>query len=427
MTRFRFLISIILAKAGRPGVLLLVILFSLASNLSGATTGRIQALGGNGAFFEDEANILRWYGSLGDYPSQAVLEAGHFNLPWGYHNETGEILSGPGLGVHRFFGNEGNLGTAALYFHGRSPDTDPGSLVRSPLKNTVTALFCRPLGVVSTTLVFRRATSATTHTLAGIQIDDPVALDVDHSRTEFGGGVRLDLSASAYLDLAGEFRHSIIREAQTTLAGLLSDNERCSTGSFNLRSRAFLQLGPKAALVPVTEIIVSDEPLPFRLGANTESMAGHLVRIGCGLNYYPDTDKLLLLSLDYLNGRNEFTNIMSDANRLTWARDWNSFTLGLGAETRFLSWLTFRGSFSYEHLSRSEAWLNEVIFSGQLHEMDQDSDTLRAYLGAGLHVGSFDLDLALSENFPRTPAGYLGHELFPDDNNWLTATLRREF
>ena len=83
-----------------------------------ATTGRIQALGGNGTFFEDEANVLRWYGSLGDYPDLAVLESGGFNLDSGYHNQDMELLSGPGGGVHHSLGEEGRWGTAALYFHG---------------------------------------------------------------------------------------------------------------------------------------------------------------------------------------------------------------------------------------------------------------------------------------------------------------------
>ncbi len=394
-----------------------------------ATTGRIQALGGNGAFFEDEANILRWYGSLGDYPDLAVLESGGFSLDWGYHNENMELLSGPGGGVHRSLGQDGRWGTAALYFHPRDTDSDPGSLERSDLENTITAMYSRSVRGVLATLVIRRGTFSQTDQYVGRPYFLPNSMVRDHRRTDIGGGVRWDLTDAAYVDLAGEFRDTRIDESFSSPVDSTYDAERVSSTTFNLRSRVFLKVGARSALIPMAEIILANSPLPVSDLGIIQSVEGHLLRLGCGWNYFPDTDKLLLMSMEYRRGKSEFNSRNNVAYPYfnSWAEEWSSFNTSIGVETRFLSWLTLRGSFNYEYFDWRKPWRTNggiLLSSDDLHSWAAD---LSANLGIGVHLGRYDLDVALSNDYPRIPSGYLNHQSFQDPDSWLTATLKIEF
>lgn len=414
----------------RPALLAasLLVLALLSPLAAVATTARILALGGNGAFFEDEANVLRWYGSLGDYPDLAVLDSGRFNLGWGYHNRDMELLSGPAGGIHRSFGEEGRWGTAAVYFHRRDSEADPGSLAGSRLTNTVTALYSRTVGPVSAAFVFRRGSLSESSSVEfDSLVDVPSNFDRDQSRTDIGAGLRWDLSESAYTDLAGEFKLSRIEETRTTTAGDVDSDVRRSSGTFNLRSRTFIQTGPRTTLVPVAEFMLADVPYPAPMFGPVPELNGYRVRIGCGLNYFPDTDKLLMTNLEYRRGSTEYIRKDEYGYALAWTRDWDSFLAGLGVETRFLSWVTLRASVNYEYIRISQSGLEPYTLLHEEFAEHDDFVELTTNLGAGVHLGKFDVDLALTENYPGTPAGYVGVHLIPDADNWLTATLRAEF
>jgi hypothetical protein len=405
----------------------LIILVAISAQASSATTARILALGGNGAYFEDEANVLRWYGSLEDYPDLAVAESGRFNLGWGYHNRDMGLLSGPAAGIHRALGPDGRWGTAALYYHRRDSEVDPGSLTGSRLTNTITAMVSRSVGPVAATVVVRRGSiSESTSIDREAVVHLPYKYDRDQSRIDIGAGVRWDVSESAYTDLAGEFRHSRIDESRTTTAEDVIGDDRHSSGSVDLRSRTFIQLGQKTAWIPVAEIILADTPLPAPMFGLVPELNGHRVRIGCGLNYFPDTDKFLMMSMEYRGGSNEYIR-RDDDFALTWSRDWSAFVSGVGVETRFLSWATIRASVNYQYISISESWQEPADPASTAYEDHADYVDLMANLGLGIHLGRFDLDLALTNDYPSTPAGYLGDHAISDADNWLTATVRALF
>ena len=152
-----------------------------------------------------------------------------------------------------------------------------------------------------------------------------------------------------------------------------------------------------------------------------------MVRIGCGLNYYPDTDRFLLATVEYRHLESEFFMELDDARLFT--QNWNSdiFHCGLGAETRFLSWMTLRASCSWEYLYFTESFENPENIEGNPEDGNSESAYLHINLGTGLHFGRYNVDLALTNKFPTTPAGFVGYADFQDDRNWLTATLRAEF
>ncbi len=61
-------------------IVVLVGLFLLPAADTLATSSRIRSLGGSSGYFEDDHNVLRWFGSLPEYGNLAVVELGTFDL-----------------------------------------------------------------------------------------------------------------------------------------------------------------------------------------------------------------------------------------------------------------------------------------------------------------------------------------------------------
>lgn len=381
-----------------------------------ATTARLASLGG-GAFIEDDRNVQRWYGSLGDYPNLFVLEGGHFTLPEGWHDELGRRVSGPGLGAHVALDQSGQWGTAAVFLNDRGDDVDPGGLARDGLEATGTAMWSRRFGSVQPTLMVRHG-SASGEALRTSSGPGDVVQSWKRSRTEFGLGLRWDLTAGAYLDLAGEIRDHSEQTTVTDPQVVVVGREWNSRSSVGLRSRAFLRLSPTMALVPLLEFLHEDRPVAAPSPLAGRNLDGHLLKMGSGLNWYPDPDHLLILGLDFMHGQREILDIPSEALPTVHSKQqWDSLSLTIGFESRFQYWLTFRGSFRYE----------PVAFAADGIGQPADFTTFMVNLGAAIQLGDYDLDLALTDQEPRSVAGYYGHSLFGNPATWVTATARRSF
>ena len=375
------------------GILVSTAFFLLAAGAE-ATTPRVVGLGGAGDFLEDDSGIMRWYGSLDDYPGAASLDFGHFNIYHGYHDDQGRKTSGPALGLRYHLG--GRKGTVAGFFHTVGDDADPGSLYRDILEETFTLMYCRPAGPFSIGLVYR-------HTAAETEGPEPnPARSVEkRSRQDFGLGLRGDLSDGAYLDLAGEIRRTseeltFPAEPDSPLAQDL-DSDAC----FAVRGRLFLQLGQRTALVPLVEFVSEDRPIQPPSSGLIQGIDGRLWRLGCGIDFFPDTDHFLFAAGEWDNGRTDYSFSRYDGTPLySWIHDWNAFSCRVGWESRFLPWLTLRSAAGYRW-TRGDGNAPEWI-------PDLDSDDLFFTLGTGIHLGRFDLDAALSDQEPRPYSGDWG-------------------
>ncbi len=407
-------------RAFLGGILLLATTVAtiLAIAPAHATTARQFSLGG-GDFLEDDHNVQRWYGSLGDYPNLLTIEAGHFTLPEGWHDDNGHRVSGPGIGAHLALDEAGRWGTAAIFLNGQSDDVDPGSLARDRMGTTGSAMWTRRFGSLQPTLMFRHG-SDEGEVVINQGIDDSLVRSWDRARTEFGFGLRWDLSEGVYFDLAGEVRR---HREQTTVADTMAavtvvGPEFTSSGSYGLRSRAFVRLGPTTALVPLIEFLHEDRPLAAQSPQVGLQLDGYLLKLGTGLNWYPNPDNFLVLSFDYLHGEADFRSVptsgepvFEDSSR------WDSASFTLGIESRFAYWLTFRGSIRYEPVELSV--LNPVDL--------QDFATFMVNFGAAVQLGDYDLDLAVTDQEPRSVVGYYGHSLFDNPATWVTASFRKTF
>lgn len=379
-----------------------------------ATTARLASLGG-GDVLEDDHNVQRWYGSLGDFTNQLTLEGGHFTLPEGWHDERGFRVSGPGLDIRKSLDRAGRWGTVAFSLHARGDDIDPGSLVRDRMGRTWSVMWSRRVGSVQPTVMVRHGSDEDEDAPAPGSFPS-LRRRWDRARTEFGLGLRWDLADGAYLDLAGELRRH--REQTTVSDSVLTviGTENTGSGSFGLRSRVFLRLGEATALVPVLAFLHEDRPLNAPSPIEDLSLDGRQVKVGVGLNWYPDPDHFLVASLDYIDADSD--NLVAEPGRepeVQSSRRWQSLSLTAGFETRFRYWLTFRGSFRYE----------PVDLNTSLAPATDKFATFMVNLGAAIQLGKYDLDLALTDQEPRSVAGYYGHSLFGNSATWLTLSARQ--
>jgi hypothetical protein len=385
-----------------------------------ASTARIHSLGGDGSYLEDYRNVLRWCGSLVDYPDIAVIETGHFDLTNGYDDEWGKSVSGPGGAIHARFDEAGRWGTGALYFHGNADDSDPGSLHRGYLGSSLTAMYGRNIAGVSGALFYRHSADTDFETVSTSQVPYPVSYD--RGRDDIGLGVRVNLSGSAYLDLAGDVRHLSDRAGGSGPGGTTWDTgQQSSWNNYGLRARAFIALGDRLALVPLVEYISEDFTGTSYAGAallqETSDNVGDFLRMGAGLNYFIDTDNLLLFSLDFQDGQVDHTirNLDGEVDD-TWREDYSAFLILLAFESRLAHWVTFRASSGYEHLDNNGDLPNPPT-----------GDHIPLGLGLGFHLGSIALDLALTDREPRPVSRYSATLPAEESSTWLTITLSYGF
>lgn len=392
---------------------------AVATDVSASST-RIYSLGGSGGFFEDHRNVLRWCGSLVDYPDLAVIETGHFDLTNGYDDDWGKSVSGPGGAVHIRLDEAGRWGTAGLYFHGNADDSDPGSLHRGYLGGGLTALYGRDLGGVSASIYYRHTGNTDFETVSTSQIPYPISYD--RARDDIGLGTRFDLGEKAYLDLAGDIRHISDRASGTGPNDTTWDTgELDSWNNYGLRGRAFIGLNDRLALVPLAEYISEDFTGTSYAGAallqETSDNVGRLIRLGAGLNHFIDTDNLLLFSAEYLDGQVDHTIRDLDGNvDDLWKEDYTVILMLLAFESRLAHWITVRASTGYEHLEND----------GDLTQ-PATGEHIPLGLGLGLHLGSMALDLSLTDREPRAVSRYSAALPAEDSSTWLSITFSYGF
>ncbi len=402
------------------GLLFPIALLCLVPLSGQASSTRLASLGGSGGFLEDDNNVLRWYGSLGDYPDLALIETGHFDLSNGYDDEWGRSLSGPGGGIHIQFDQARRWGTGGLYFHGRADDSDPGSLHRGYLGGSVSLLYAHQVAGISGTLMYRH--TADTESQVDSQQPTPAESAYDRSRDDIGLGARFDLSERAYLDLAGDIRHLADRASGHDPVNLDWDTgDLGSWNNFGLRARAIIGLNDRLALVPLAEYIGEDFIGTSYAGTvrphETSDNAGRLFRLGAGLDFFIDADNFLLFSAEYLDGQVDHTiRDLDGAVNLFWQEDYSVLLMRLAFETRLAHWITVRASSGYEHLDNRGDLPNPAT-----------GEHIPLGLGVGLHVGTLIVDLALTDREPQGLSRYSAALPATESATWLSITLSYGF
>jgi hypothetical protein len=349
---------------------------------AGATSSRIRSLGGSGGYFEDDNNVLRWYGSIVDYADLAVAELGRFE-----DGQSTDEVSEQGGGLHVAFDLERRWGVAATYFSADQPNGIPGG--------SIEVLWGRAFGPFAPALYFKgtsytRSEASNSHQLAG--------------RSEFhhywGAGVRWEISDHIYVDAAGD-----VHNTQFDYADLERDLRTGPSNSWDgwsARLRAFVRLSEKVVGVPLAEHVVDKRTTYSPTLDDAALLDAHTTRLGIGFNVLPDADNLVLVSAEYSEGRDDAVGYGSfGASFVAQDRDWFVLEGRVAAESLVLPWLTLRLGAVYRRID------NEIVLQTPAGDDDDAWATAREVavvtpltLGVGLHFGAFSADLVVNSEAP---------------------------
>jgi len=356
-------------------------------------SSRQAALAGAGDFFEDSHDIRRWYGTLPAYAGLLQIDLGRVIDDRG---DPGD-LTGQELGMYLDLAG-GRFGTAGLLLA-----ADDG---RRPAGGATTLFWSRSGRRVNLGLMagFRDAESASGSSASAVH-----DLRSEHD-LNLGVGLRLDVDARTYLDLALETTgadRSLVENGR-----ILVDRQE-DFGTWSCRLRLFRSLLPDLALVGAWEYRRLDQiwldetrPLPADLEEDVH-------RVGLAFNYFPDADTMVLLGAEY----EDIDGLLSPLEAGWGTADpWRhrGFSLFVGLETRTRSWLTLRGGVR-SRLSKIENTpaLAEDFDPDVDGHVEETARRLELDLGLALHLGDFDLDLVLNEE----PLYRLGHFLTGGDGD----------
>jgi len=358
---------------------------------AGATSSRIQAMGGRGGYFEDDFNVLRWYGSLPEYGNQAVLELGRTNFA--ANDSLGiDHINGQAGGAHISFDSAGKWGTAAVYFR----DESAGGLTPG---GAFTGLYAIGRGPVAVGLYYRGTSFERTAAPS-----DPVGMSTSEYLNTWGLGIRIDIAAGVYCDVAGEIMNADFQATETGDSAPLVEND--GSDSWGARTRFFIRLSEKVACVPLFDYAKEVRSTFSPLLLDAADVDARLTRVGLGFNFLPDGDNLLVFDGEYRNGRRHLAGAGSAAARYADScRKFTSLHARVGVESRLLAWLTLRAGVEYRRTDADQR-LQPAPPGGDdqiSHEVHVD---VPLNLGLGLHFGNFDADLVLNDRAPFS-FGYL--------------------
>jgi hypothetical protein len=377
---------------------------ALAAAPAAATDARVRSLGGLADAFEDDSNALRWPGSLIDYAGQAALGLSEVE-------DGGTSTFGS---ANLSLGAAGRWGVVSLGFADRLSEGEPGGFFA--------AGYAHRFGPLNAALTFRGTTYGTAANPAG---EAQFTGDARYLHT-WGFGARADLGEGVYVDGAAETVRSELEYDDNALD--LSLHE-LSSDSHAWRLRGFARVSEKVVVVPHVSYAHDVRPTVSDALGGPADLSGWNVLAGLGVNTLLDPDNLLVLSLDYLSLRRDWSARYPEHTAFdTGWRDIWQFVVRVGFESRVQPWLTLRAGAVYRRLT-DEWYLSETLTEG-LTDYDYRWNVRVAVpvaVGLGLHFGAFDGDLVVHDG------GLLATEELPaglgeiDTGVVTAATLRYTF
>ncbi len=342
-------------------------LIAVMASVASATETRVGSLGGDGDYFEDVANVPRWYGSLSSYANTAVLELGQYDASAGNSALDRQAVR-QGAGALFDLDSVRRYGTLGLYLFRDEESVD---------------------GVGARVLMYGKAW---THAQAGMVVGYRRAfyhgeIDEDLRETLVGLGARLDLGETTYLDLAGDWRGTSTDYQEPGDFPVLNSR---SWDSFSLRARAFH--GPREgwALVPVCAYRRDDRWLLGEPPGRPVRRDSWDSRYGIGVNLFPTGEVMGLVSCERRLGEESHYVLNDDGDMLIDRATFDMIVLRLGLEARLRPWFSLRaGAFSTPELRRGQPATNFGL-----------TDDFDLTLGCALHLGDLDADFLFNDDAP---------------------------
>lgn len=366
-------------------VLILSLLVVMMAMPALATTTRVNSLANTGVYIADDSNVFRWYGVLPSYSNMVMAEAGQaigfFDLDAQYQ----------ALGMTKTIGDMGTVGVFLLM----NSIEDGSFFLFNPLVTTgidglavPTTKFAVMYGyevedVLSFGIGFTRSDAST-------EVTGTTPALASASFTTFGGGIRMDAGESAYFDAAITYG-TAGGEAGPPNADLWNN-----ASSLVIEGRLFWEWLDDVTLVGNVTFANFDYLQATVPAGATGGTKGNGFQVGVAANMDVNTNNMLIFAAEWTSATLEPSQ--SAANDMSELKFTTLPMFRLALESDINSWLTTRIGATKEMLKVKDTAANgdETTTTGP----GTPGGDFEWYLGAGFHVGDWDVDMRFDHDVP---------------------------
>lgn len=363
--------------------LLSVVIVSLAS-AAFATTSRVIALASAAPYMNDDSDVFRWFGTVTSYGDMVMAEAGQATTGFVFGDLS---TQSQGLGFTKTAGKDGWLGTFGIFLLYNSVDDQSffnfsqlGTPGAEGTNATPTTKFVLEYGnelqdILNYGLML---------TVSSTMVETTAGGKNDITYLQFGGGVRGDIGDNTYYDAVISFGTA----GGDTLGGFDKGT------SFDFAARAFHEVQEDLTLVPYFDWNTFD--YAYTNIAATSGLKSSDITLGLSLDWDVNTNNMLIFATEIEFGSFKPSKVASgDQSELKFT---NLPKFYIALESDLTSWLTTRVGASKEMQKEedTDAAGDKTTTTGPV----TPGDDFEWSLGAGFHVGEWDIDLVFSHEIP---------------------------
>jgi hypothetical protein len=368
-------------------VLILSLLVVAMATSVMATTTRVNSLADTGTYIADDSNIFRWYGTLPSYSNMVMAEAGQA-FPTGGSSTD---VAFQALGMNHAIGEMGVIGVYLL----NNSIEDGSFYLYSPLETTSAD------GIPVQTTKFA--------IMYGYEIEDVLAFGIGFTRSEgkleveggapalvassfttFGGGVRMDVGDAAYFDA------SLTYGTAGGEVGPPNGDLWSNSSSLAIEGRLFWEWLDDVTLVGHAGWMNFDYLQAAVAPGATGGIKGNAFQLGVAANMDVNTNNMLVFAAEFIKYSDEPSQKAAgdaqefNATVLPWFR--------MALESDINSWLTTRVGATKMMLKTEDTDpAGDKTTDTGFNTFGSDFEW---FLGAGFHVGDWDVDMRFEHDVP---------------------------
>jgi hypothetical protein len=350
-----------------------------------ATTSRVISLANAAPYMNDDSDVFRWYGTISSYNNMVMAEAGQASIGgFGLGDVDADYQA---LGFTKSLGKDAWLGTWGIFLLYNSLDD-------------MSFFYNNPLGTIGSEGTL--STPTTKFVLSwGNEIEDVLAYGITFTHSNamveatpgskddvkfltLGGGVRGDIGDKAYYDAAITFG--------TASGDTIGGYDKGTSGDFAFR--AFYEWLDDLTLVPYFDWNMYE--YAYKNIAATSGSKVSDVTLGLSMNWDVNTNNMLLFATELEWYSWKPSKVASGDQEEFKATVLPKFYVAL--ESDITSWLTTRVGASKMMLKTEDTFSNgdKLIETGP----SSPGGDFDWSLGAGFHLGEWDVDLVFSHEMP---------------------------
>ena len=384
-----------------------------------AQTARVEGMALQGDYIKDYTNIWTY---LSGVPTVGNLVYGELGAVDGFSTSPRDQAMGAVLG--NLF--EGRLGTWAIHLHQQTPNLGQGDATSGPnpqdstginqdpntnLNQSFDIMWGKKFGTMNLGLRFNRAFRKSEDVAGGVttdlEFDDAGATNnLGRNIVGFSGGVGFEMSQNSNLEVAAGFANRSF-ENSVTPPGTFTKDDGGTT--YQVAGRLMWQWTPSTVITPVVKFYSFDLSTATSAPAKFDNKLSGW-QIGAAGNWTVGTSDLLVLGATFaqntLDQEQDVFGLAVPAgfdpnSKITETLAPQVFA---ALETHVNRWLTLRfgaNQGAYSHLKF------ENQGTAPAHTLEITHSAFHMNLGAGVKVGTLQLDAVLANNFAQT-LGWVG-------------------